>query len=246
MISEPELDGEWESARPSEVAEPAPPPGRGPGRPWRWVAATAVATSVLWTAGLYAFGDRLTRPEIGYRAPDNLCERFAADALKPVLPDQPSSTGPHGESRHEAVDWVWCTLSDNNSSDSEGYFLEAEVELHKKTDPAAEFEVGGRFDLMLDSQEGDAGWEPVRGLGEQALIAGSREGSDDLYLRVRDGGAVFNLRLAWIRTGPDPDAPQDGEGGEAGGARTGPRPERKVLEAAMIKDMRALMAALRT
>ncbi|MER5872618.1 hypothetical protein [Streptomyces sp. NPDC002044] len=246
MISEPELDGEWESARPAETAEPDPPPERGPGRPWRWVAATAVATSVLWGVGLYAFGERLARPDIGYGVPDNLCERFEADALKPLLPDRPSSTGPHGVSRHEAVDWVWCTRSDSDAGDVDGYFLQAEVELHKKTDPAAEFEVAGRYDFIFDPQEGEAGWEPVRGLGEQALISGRRDGSDDLYLKVRDGGAVFNLQLTWIRTGPDPDAPQDGEGAEGGGPRSGARPEREALEAAMIKDMRALMAALRT
>ncbi len=242
MISEPELDGEWESARPAEVAEQAPPPERGPGRPWRWVAATAAATSVLWGVGLYAFGDRLARPEMRYRAPDNLCEQFAAEALRPVLSDLSRSTGPHGESRHPAVDWAMCTRSDSSPIGSDNYFLQAEVELHKKTDPAAEFDVGGRYEQMYGMQGGPVDRTPVRGLGEEALIA-TRDDSDDVQLKVRDGGAVFTIQLSWIGSEPDIDAPQEGEGG---GAKADPRPDRKALEAAMTKDMRALMAALRT
>ncbi|MFD3330191.1 hypothetical protein [Streptomyces sp. NPDC058701] len=241
MIGEPELDGAWESARPAEAAEHDPPPERGPGRPWRWVAATAAATSVLWGTGLYAFGDRLAQPEMRYRAPDNLCEQFTAEALRPVLSDLSRSTGPHRESRHPAVDWAMCTRSDSSPLASDNYFLQAEVELHKKTDPAAEFEVGGRYEPMYGMQDGPVERTPVRGLGEEALIA-TRDDSDDVQLKVRDGGAVFTIQLSWIRSGSDVDAPPDGEGG---GAKADPRPDRKVLEAAMTKDMRALMAALR-
>lgn len=242
MISEPELDGEWESARPAEVPEHAPPRERGPGRPWRWVAATAVATSVLWGAGLYTFGDRLARPEMRYRAPDNLCEQFAAEALRPVLPDLSRGAGPHGASRHPAVDWAMCTRSDSSPSGSDNYVLHAEVELHKKTDPAAEFEVGSRYERMYGMQGGPLDWTPVRGLGDEALIATYAD-SDDVQLKVRDGGAVFIIQVSWIGGGPDADAPPDGEGS---GAKPGPRPDRKALEAAMTEDMRALMAALRT
>ncbi|MFD3807467.1 hypothetical protein ACFWSF_12185 [Streptomyces sp. NPDC058611] len=244
MISEPELDGEWESARPAEVAEQAPPPERGPGRPWRWVAATAVATSVLWGVGLYAFGDRLARPEMRYRVPDNLCEQFAAEALSPLLSDLSSSTEMHHESRHPAIDWASCGRSDSNPMGSDNYMLQAEVELHKRTDPAAEFEAGGQYDRMFGTPDGGMSWEPVSGLGERALINARGDGSD-VHLKVRDGGTVFSLRLIWIG-GParDADAPQ--EGGEGDGGESRARPGRKALDAAMTKDVRALMAALRT
>lgn len=243
MISEPELDGEWESARPAGAAEHDPPPGRGPGRPWGWVAATAVATSVLWGAGLYAFGDRLAQPEMRYRATDNLCEQFTAEALRPVLPTLSSSTGPHRESRHPAVDWASCNRSDGGAAGSDNFMLQAEVELHKTTDPDAEFDAGGQEDWMFGTPEGGMSWEPVAGLGERALINARGEGSD-VHLKVRDGGAVFTVRLIWIGgPAPDADAPQEGQDG---GAKADPRPDRKALEAALTKDVRALMAALRT
>lgn len=243
MISEPELDGEWESARPAEVAEPSPSPERGPGRPWRWVAATAAATCALWAVGLYAFGDRLAQPDMHYRASDNLCEQFAADALRPVLSDLSRSMDPHSESRHPALDRASCNRTDSSPLESDNYMLWAEVELHKKTDPAAEFEAGGRSDWMFDRGDGAVSWEPVRGLGDRALISARGAGSD-VHLKVRDGGAVFSLRLIWIGgSARDVDTPQDGEDG---GPKTDARPDRKALDAAMVKDMRALMAALRT
>ncbi|MFD3700611.1 hypothetical protein ACFWUZ_31545 [Streptomyces sp. NPDC058646] len=239
MISEPELEGQWEPVRPAEVAQGAGPPReRPPGRPWQWVLAAVLATSTAWAGGLYLYGDRLTAPEIGHRTTDNLCAQMELAALGEVLDGFLASSGRPTEGRHEVLDRAACSRSGAPAAGEESYFVQAEVELHKKSDPAAEFAVGTTYDWMY-SEEGTT-WEPVPGLGDEALVNTPGESDeDDLRLRVRAGGAVFTLHLVFLGDGPAPDE-QDGDGGEP----VRPRPDRQTLKTAMAKDMRALMAAL--
>ncbi|WP_411105659.1 hypothetical protein [Streptomyces sp. cmx-4-9] len=236
MISEPELEGQWEPAAPPEVAQGAPPRERGPVRPWWWVSAAVLATSAVWAGGLFLYGERLTAPEVRYETPDNLCEKVKLSALGEALRDLSDDADPHRENRHPALDWATCSRSGSTPAGDDAYFVTAEVELHKKTDPAAEFEAGSPYDRAYSQGGGprkDDPWEAVAGLGEQALITApdpSGAGSD-LRLRVRDGGAVFTLQVVFLTE-------------VAGEDRS--RPDREALKAAMVKDMRTLMAALHT
>ncbi|KJY19226.1 MULTISPECIES: hypothetical protein [Streptomyces] len=232
MISEPELDGAWESARPVEVAQDETARPRGPSRPWWAIAAAVAATSALWAGGLYAFGGwPAAEPEVRYAVTDDLCGQFRAPALAAALGGFKVSD-PRKGGRHPALDWASCNHSGDRADGSGGFSVVAVAELHKKTDPAPEFALGSLYSRAFDD---DLRWEEVPGLGEQTLV-GSSEISDGLRLRVRDGGAVFTFELMFfdrMEEAPDPQA-------------TSPaRPDPETLTAAAVEDARALMAALR-
>ncbi|MFD9013318.1 hypothetical protein [Streptomyces sp. NPDC059552] len=239
MIGEPESDGEqWPSAdrdgAPQDVVVGESLRGRAR-PPWPWVAAAVVATSALWAGGLSAFGDRLAAPEIRYRVADDLCDRFTASTLEGVLGSLPK-TVPRKGGRHPALDWASCARENDKAVSAGTVHTSATVELHKKTDPAAEFALDVPATRIFFYGD-EIGWDPLPGLGEQAMVSGS--GPDDsLRLRVRDGGAVFTVDVMIYRGmsedgGPDPTLTQV------------PHPGRETLLAAAVEDTRALMAALR-
>lgn len=232
MITEPELDGEWEPARAAEVVQDTVAPGApAPRRPWRWVAAAVVVTSALWAGGLYAVGDRTAGPEIRYRVTDDLCGQFKAPALEGLL-GRLSNAVPEVGGRHPVLDWASCSRSSDRPGSSGTFYTTAAVELHKKTDPAPEFALDTPLGRMFVH---DGGWESVPGLGEEALVNPPGAAGGDLQLRVRDGGAVFTIIVSTFDmvSGSDPRAdPQ-------------PDPDREALVAAAVEDARALMAALR-
>ncbi|KJK51981.1 MULTISPECIES: hypothetical protein [unclassified Streptomyces] len=246
MISEPELDGAWEPARPAGTARAEAVPGEAaqegaaqegadrPRRPfgsWWGVAAAVVATSALWAGGLYAFGERLAAPEVRYAVTDDLCGRYKAPALATALGGTRDSERRKAE-RHPVLDWASCNHHGKSADGSGGYTLVAMVELHKKTDPKPEFALGSSYERAFGD---DLTWEEVPGLGEQALV-GTSELGDGVRLRVRDGGAVFTFTLMFYDLTSDPSDPE---------AAPPSRPDPETLTAAAVEDMRALMAALR-
>ncbi|MGW6978639.1 hypothetical protein ACWGE1_04145 [Streptomyces sp. NPDC054932] len=235
MIGEPELDGEWESAHPAEVAQDVVvrEPVRARARPWWWAAAAVVATSALWAGGLYAFGDRLAEPEVRYRVTDDLCGQFGAPTLDGMLGGLPDAA-PQAGSRQPALDWASCSRSSDRPASRGTLYVAATVELHKKTDPSAEFALDTPAGRMYVHDAG--GWESVPGVGEEALVTGPGTGND-LRLRVRDGGAVFTIDVMIY------DA--TGEVGSDPRVTPLPDPDREALVAAAVEDVRALMTALR-
>ncbi|MFB7257100.1 hypothetical protein [Streptomyces nojiriensis] len=233
MITEPELDGDGELARPAEAVQDAVVrEARAPGRPWRWVVAAVVATSALWAGGLYAFGDRMAEPEIRYRVTDDLCGQFKAPTLDVVLGGL-ADPAPQAGSRHPALDWASCSRSSDRPAASGSIYVAAVVELHKKTDPEAEFAANAPDARWFVS--GDGAWESVPGLGEEALVTGPGAGGN-IRLRVRDGGAVFTIGVTFLEPDGESDPAVDPL----------PHPDREALVAAAAEDARALMAALRT
>ncbi|MEV6679328.1 hypothetical protein AB0N09_21120 [Streptomyces erythrochromogenes] len=232
MISEPELDGAWESARPAEVARDDAVPARRPVRPWQWVAATAVATSGLWAGGLYAYGELpAAAPEVRYAVTDDLCGQFKAPALDRAMGGFTDST-PNEAGRHPAMEWASCSYDGGGPDGSGGFSLVVLVELHKKTDPGSEFALGSYYERIFGA---GVSWEEMPGLGEQALVRSSEAG-DGLELRVRDGGAVFSFEvMSFGLSAGEPGLPEE----EA------PPLDRDALTAAAVEDARALMAALR-
>ncbi|MFJ9764669.1 hypothetical protein ACIRUY_12690 [Streptomyces erythrochromogenes] len=229
MISEPELDGAWESARPAEVAQEEAAPARRPVRPWQWVVASAVATSALWAGGLYASGGPpAAEPEVRYAVTDDLCRQFGAPALGRAAGGFTDATS-NETGRHPAMDWASCSYEGDGP---DGISLMVLVELHKKTDPGPEFALGSYYERILGA---DAAWEEMPGLGEQALVRSSEAG-ESLELRVRDGGAVFSFEvMSFGRSEEQPGPAGDGA----------PPPDQDALTAAAVEDARALMAALR-
>ncbi|MFI5543366.1 hypothetical protein ACIA6E_06270 [Streptomyces sp. NPDC051815] len=245
MISEPELDGDWQPARPAGAARAAGEDGEtgetgGAGErprahrpPWWWVAGAVVVTSALWAGGLQAFGDRGGDPEVRYRVVDDLCARFPAVALSEALGGFSDAAPVKGE-RHPALDWASCSRDGGGPDGSGGFFVAALVELHRKSDPGPEFAVGSSYDRLLGGVLEP--WESVPGLGEEALV--NAAGADDgVHLRVRDGGAVFTFEVMFYGEASDASGPE---------AKPSARPDRETLIAAVAEDARALMADLRT
>lgn len=126
----------------------------------------------------------------------------------------------HGES--PALDWAYCSYNTARSEGRASYLGQVLVELHKKTDPEPEFGTGPVLSPFMEMQPVNV--EQVPGLGDAALMSGPVKSPQ---LKVLDGGAVFTLTVQWW--GEDGDVETDGD----------------ALRAAMIEDMRALMARLR-
>ncbi|MFD3807468.1 hypothetical protein ACFWTC_28560 [Streptomyces sp. NPDC058619] len=232
MISEPEIDGAWDdygsaaratAAGPDEVGAAAPVRGR----PWWWALGGAVAASAVWAAVL-GMADRKGQepPPLAYRISQDLCREAPLSALARaagvVGPTSPSL----GES--PAGDWAYCSYRSyaaGSAAEEVVYGAELLVELHKKADPEAEFAAGPGLTPHL--RRGAVRHEEVAGLGERALLTDS-VGDQGPQLHVLDGGAVFTLSVEWS-TGPDDETPDE-----------------DAIKAAMIEDVRALMAALRS
>ncbi|MFF8266355.1 hypothetical protein ACF059_03070 [Streptomyces sp. NPDC016562] len=229
MISDPELDGDWGTAQGAESAERLAPRERaagGPGaRPWLWALGGVVVASAVWAGGLYAFGDRLSEPTLSYRASKNLCEDFKAQALSGLTGDLHKQRPMNQEGDHPAVYGAVCLL--NNVEGMPDFIVRAQVDLHKKTDPSTEFDVPP---LAAIAEIGDVRTEAVPGLGERAVVLTSSGGLEQ-ELKVLDGGAVFTVRVLANGT-------YEEKNGRAATDAT-------AVQAAMIEDMRELMAALR-
>lgn len=228
MITDPELGGEWQT----EALEPAGParasggPGPGP-RPWLWALGGVVVASAVWGGGLYAFGDRSAEPEIAYRAPKNLCQDFRAGALSGITGDMHAKKPVNLESDHRAVYAARCGLANAGKDGvAPDFDVIAQVALHKKTDPSAEFDA---TDLRTIAYAGGVRTAAVPDLGERAVM-NVMSGDTWLILKVLDGGAVFTL-----------------EAGANTFAETNGRPATDVdaVQAAMIEDMRELLSALK-
>lgn len=225
MISQPELEGEWQGG---ESAEPlaAPEPGRGSGRrPWTWALGGALAASAVW-AGALTLQDRFVDagPPLAYRYGANLCEQAPLKAVGAIGGGFGGGMVTHGESA--ALDWARCDHSAQTLEEQPiVYQAEVVVELHEKTDPEPEFGLHPDKGVILTAGSMPVQAEQVSGLGKRALFSGYDHAP---RLQVLDGGAVFTLTVQWFG-GPDTQGRIDGD----------------AVRSAMIEDMRALMAALR-
>ncbi|MFB0628273.1 hypothetical protein [Streptomyces sp. AB3(2024)] len=236
MISEPELEGEWPAGRPAGEARPdapsasAPPPppsssSPGGGRvPWRWALGGMVVASVVW-AGVLVVQERssASAPPIRYRHAENLCDEAPLKMLGAMGGSIDGRRPKHGES--PAQDWAYCAIGTSGGDRRPAYEHQVMVELHKKLDPGPEFGTGPGLEPGMRPVGAEV--EQVPGLGERALmttVVGWPQ------LQVLDGGAVFTLTSRWFAV----DGPDSAE-----------EPDEDAVKAAMIEDMRQLMARLR-
>lgn len=263
MITEPEFDGGSsgipgsdgpgpegpegrrgpEGRQGPEGCEGSSPPGR---RPWRWALGGVLAASALWAGAWWAVTPQDDRPPLRYALPASLCDEAKLPALARVSGAEWQSTPKL--SQHPAVDRAYCQLSTSNDpSEHPGlrlsYSVQTSVTLHKRTDPAPEF----------DADPEPAGWigmsrsnpHSVPGLGERALIW--EMGYEQSWrLIVLDGGAVFTVDVTVWAVGPD-EGEGDGEGELVAGTgppEDPPKPDSDAVQAAMIDDMHGLMKAL--
>ncbi|MFE4262721.1 hypothetical protein [Streptomyces sp. NPDC056883] len=232
MIGEPEIDGDWHTASGAEgVAEALPgEPGRErvrgvARRPWLWALGGVVAASAVW-AGTLVVQDRFPDlPRLDYVHSPDLCKEFELKTVGQAA-GREFEGRQSGEGVYLAQDWSYCTVSTPYQEGTVMYGAQLLVELHKKQDPAGEFATGPGTDPATRLDTGER-YEVV-GLGERAVL-------DPYYanggarLMVLDGGAVFTLTVQWFRLNDDKAAGVDGS----------------AMQAAMVEDMRTLMAKLK-
>lgn len=206
LESAEEPEGPEESSAGVDVMSAEP---RGPGRwPWRWVLMAVVATAAVGAITLQAIGYReVSPPDLHhYRVSD--VSPCSGDNLKP-LSDAfgPSSDVSSMERRtSSALDQAQCEIDAQvpiaGTHWQAWYKVTVTVELHKKTDPAPEFEARNRPNgpdldpFAISALANVDRVTPVPHLGDKAYLLDGY-GSDwyerDHVLTVLHGGAVFTL-----------------------------------------------------
>ncbi|WP_103760114.1 hypothetical protein [Streptomyces sp. SM10] len=243
MISEPEMDGAAGAAAAHDVVGDRVLGERRPRSHWMWALGGMAVASALWAAAVLVYGaDGGGRPDThGYRLDADPCPSLRLSSIRTAVgPREPTAPNPSGLLRHPALDEIRCDIplrerSAGAGSERAGYAVVVRVELHKETDPRAEFEARQR--VTGRGYEPGAELESVPDLGDLAYLLTSRAGNARQEIRVLEGGAVFSLELHAFRVYEDAEA--------AEGRRGAGLLDLVPYRAAMISDMRELMAALK-
>lgn len=203
MITEPEMgdepDGRWDSGA-SEDTVVAEPMGRQR-LPWLWVLGTVVATSAVWALALQAtrYGDAASPDLHHYRLSAGPCSGYSLKPLIDVFGVSHVEAAPVDTRSSPALDQAQCTLTAHTPAEEPWleYSVAVTVELHKKIDPAVEFEdnLPGGYGPAQSSDTAKAGETghaiPVAGLGDKAYLLVYDD--SNLGVRVLHGGAVFTV-----------------------------------------------------
>lgn len=178
-----------------------PPPGHkgGAGRAVLWAAVGAVVASALWAGGILLFDPLADDADLaGYRARSNLCSSVDYSALRAEYAEEDDSPT-HNSLKHEAIDQSYCSISlktTSSSSYSDAY-LSVQMDLHKETDPAAEFTaLWSEYDQRYEDYE----VEEVSGFGDEAYLVtedtmsgSATSGSRSVILALRDGWMTYQM-----------------------------------------------------
>ncbi|MBY8882671.1 hypothetical protein [Actinacidiphila acidipaludis] len=261
MIGEPEMSDVAGNEPPGELLSDADGGAAGDGgtrraRPWLWAAGGIAVASAVWAAALHVSGG--TAPDLhGYHLAGNPCDGAALNALTTALSGNDFTASDATLSSGPALDTVSCVL---NATEPPGhgwatdYTVTVSVELHKRTDPRAEFEnprharvsnvpsrrtnasailaVGAGGDSASADQV-----HPVSGVGDEAYFVEPLPSHQSLA--VLSGGAVLTLQVnaysRWNTPGTEPDG---------GGSPPQPAPDLTRFRPAMTTAMRHLMTSL--
>jgi hypothetical protein len=215
------------------------------------VAVSVAATSLVWATVLTATSHGHTHglDLHGYRIPDSTCTAVNLQPFTEALGLQEFDADPGTVLRGPTLDHASCTLSGTTSAGdgwTTQYTATVTVDLHKKTDPRAEFKDDGRIQNATLVVPGQGTYavpfttgvtKPVTGVGDLAFttVSDTRQA-----IRVVDGGAVLSLTIdgtnQWQGSGPQPTA--DGADVRLLVADT------KFLRPALVPTMRHLMQVL--
>lgn len=259
VISKPEMSDEPGGDSPGSLLGGSDDPAdattavRKP-RPWLWAASGIVLTSAVWATAMHGTGG--VTPDLhGYHLGGNPCGGETLNPVKVAVGAQGFAASEAKVSRGPALDKLSCALS-ASPPDGDGwvtdYTVSVSVELHKKTDPRAEFQNsrqakistlagGDRYSnvLIVDAETGfisASEVHPVTGIGDEAHVLERR--ASDQALEVLHGGAVLTLRVSgysrWNGPGKSPvtsvEPPEE--------------PDLTRLRPAMTISMRQLMTSL--
>lgn len=245
MISEPEMVGECEAGAPAEVVsgfDRKPAGGRRRAQGLLWGAAGALVASVVWAVVVFVYGFGDGKPDLrGYRLGEKPCAAMKLKALSGAIgkAEHKPSEQP-GRVEHSAIDRVDCAVSlapfkSSEKKRADGWSAQISVtmrvELHKKTDPAPEFDA---LSTELDSFGNEvAKVEGLVNLGDSAYLVTVDDNSS--LVTVRDGGAVITLEMS-------ASAVYDGEDGPEGEAEI---PELTPHQGDLISDAHDVLDALK-
>ena len=248
MISEPEVAGEFSGAEPREVIgdfDQEPAGRRGPRSPWVWGLGGVVVASALWAAALPLLGVFDRKPDMrGYELDRDLCRSLQLRSIGgAIAPRESTPMADSGLLKHPALDQIQCLISlGSPTKGKEGgdgwaihYSVGLEVALHKKADPAVEFEARRRVtDLGVVPEELV---ETIPDLGDEAYLVTADAASSEL--RVMEGGAILSLHLSASTQYQSADDANEvvGEGPDI--------PDVSQYRSALIGDMRDLMSRLK-
>ncbi|SFX56893.1 hypothetical protein OH786_02070 [Streptomyces atratus] len=247
MISEPEMVDEFGAVGAGEVVgdfDRRPTEGPRQRRPWLWALGGAVLASAGWAGVLYLHPVGDPAPDLhGYRLAGDPCPTVRLKAIGAAIAPKDGTPRLEPELLNDpALDRAECFLSLRppaaKKSVTSGWYSDysvgVTVALHKKSDPAAEFEaMRGVTDPGI---EADVKVEKVPNLGDSAYLLTRDDGHAEL--RVREGGAVLSLSL----TSSAQFNSEDGEVPSDDGPDTS---DLTPYQSAMISDMRDLMKSLK-
>ncbi|WP_187645712.1 hypothetical protein [Streptomyces sp. TRM49041] len=194
-----------------------------------WALGGALGASVLWAAGLSTY--RTLGPDLdGYRTTEALCAEAPLTALVTTLGKR-GATSYDDTTDHDALSRGYCSVQLGEGPAT--YEVALRYELHKKTDPDAEFEAREGEPLLGDGPSPS----PLPGLGERAYF--SQGGGIYPELVVLDGQAVLamsvNVYYEYDHTTDEAQGPDDAAVAALAGVRE-----------FMVEDMKTLMRRLRT
>lgn len=263
VISEPEMSDERGSDLPSDLpSDPLNNSGdpvattmavRKP-RPWLWAVGAIAVTSAVWATVTHGTGG--TTPDLhGYHLGSNPCSGNVFNPLGDAMGRRDFAVSDATVSKGPALDELSCVLS-SSSPAGEGwmttYTISVSVELHKKTDPRAEFENtrhartstlpgygrGGSAVLsVVDSGfTSAADVHPVTGVGDEGYLLTPR--ASEQTLEVLHGGAVLTIQVGGYTQWNGTDESGAGPGDPP------KEPDLTHLRPAMTTAMRHLMTSL--
>lgn len=204
MISEPELTGGVDEPESADMVTDGDLPPRpavlGPGsrRLWAVGLGGVLVASAAWAGGLYAYGPRHSGvPNMhGYVLHGSPCAGLTLKPLTDALKATDTQTvSPAVVHLGPALDQIRCTIETTSPIPLHGgtarYEVVVGIDLHKATDPAAEFE--DQRNLDTTDLIPVTTTESVPDLGDKAYFLTINAGSQQL--KVLDGGAVFTITL---------------------------------------------------
>ncbi|MGW5352742.1 hypothetical protein ACWERV_19805 [Streptomyces sp. NPDC004031] len=206
---------------PQQPGAPGMPPAPGAGGPAGggrgtagkavlWAVVGAAVASALWAGGVFVLGkDSSSAPSLrGYKSVKDLCTTADLSAFKEQYPKDDDSPTTYTSDRPALVQMYCGKGLDQEDTSASTAYVSIEADLHRKADPAPEFEDRWR-------SFGDHGPDPddnykvtaVDGFGDEAYLVtqdtvpkssdsdSSTSGDRTVVLAVRDG--ALTMTLSW-------------------------------------------------
>lgn len=206
MISEPELTGGPDEGGAEVISDADRRPGGGWSgagrRPWVWGVGGVLLASAVWAGGLRVWTAQHGGPPDlhGYVLGDSPCAGSTLGPLTSALHAQYSTAVTPAAARlGPALDQIRCSLAvgaPDGSGGTDSFDVFVTIDLHKRTDPRAEFEDQTQIDGSDLTPVKSV--RKVTGLGDEAVAQTLSRLSEEL--KVLHGGAVFTLTLTGYST----------------------------------------------